>query len=342
VVSVRQLLTDALMGRTPEKTPFSIYNWMLDLHSPDWSRLLDLGLGICRHCGVARTTEHGVTVRRERQTIEGKQCDILYKETPVGTVRQMHTNGWQTEYFIKGPADYKIMQWIVEHTELEADYSEFHAAREETGEQGIEIALVSRTPAMGVNLDWAGTEKFCLDLIMEVPELFDLIAARKKPFMEEIRIAARAPCAYVKSFENLTVSMLGPSWYEKLLLPAYREIMPVFEAAGKRYFVHYDGALSAIADLIAGAPFSGIESLTEPPEGDMYYDACRKAWPGKVFWANINVSDYYLPREQLMRSVAAKRERAGKQGLAFEISEDLPSNWKESIPTVLEALETIQ
>jgi hypothetical protein len=117
--------------------------------------------------------------------------------------------------------------------------------------------------------------------------------------------------------------------------------MPQLIAAGKRYFVHYDGQLSAISDQIAAAPFTGIESLTEPPEGDMDYAACRAAWPDKVFWGNINISDYYLPKEQLMESVAGKRDRAGKRGFAFEISEDLPLNWKDSIPVVLETLDMI-
>ena len=33
--------------------------------------------------------------------------------------------------------------------------------------------------------------------------------------------------------------------------------------------------------------------------------------------------------------------RAGKKGIAFEISEDLPSNWQEIIPVVLETLNEI-
>jgi EAL domain-containing protein (putative c-di-GMP-specific phosphodiesterase class I) len=84
-----------------------------------------------------------------------------------------------------------------------------------------------------------------------------------------------------------------------------------------------------------------IESLTEPPEGNMTYDECRSAWPDKGFWGNINVELYGLPLEQLAESVIAKRERAGKRALAFEISEDVPANWRESVPVVLETLEKL-
>ena len=106
--------------------------------------------------------------------------------------------------------------------------------------------------------------------------------------------------------------------------------------------VHYDGALSAIKDQIARAPFHIIESLTEAPEGDMSYDQCRAAWPDKVFWGNINVALYYEPEDVLRQAVIDKRRRAGKRAFAFEISEDMPSNWETSIPVVLDTLNSLE
>jgi len=43
----------------------------------------------------------------------------------------------------------------------------------------------------------------------------------------------------------------------------------------------------------------------------------------------------------LREAVAAKRERAGKKVLAFEISEDVPENWRESVPVVLQTLQEL-
>jgi hypothetical protein len=74
----------------------------------------------------------------------------------------------------------------------------------------------------------------------------------------------------------------------------------------------------------------------------MTYDECRRLWPDLVFWANINVDLYYRPAEELSQAVASKRERAGKRGLAFEISEDLPTTWQESIPIVLQTLRELE
>jgi len=340
-MTTRERLTAALEGGTPDRTPLSIYSWMMgDWQSnDDWRRLIDSGLGVCHHCGTVARVEHGVENSSEER-IEGDTTYAIHtKKTPAGTIRNVSRNGWHHEDWIKTPQDYKVRQWIIENTELTTNCDAVAQAEELVGDQGVAIVTGPRTPAMDINIDWAGTQQFCIDLAMEVPELFDLFEAEKKLFIEEARLTAAGPGRFVKWFENLTISMIGHVRYGELLVSVYNEAVPILEAAGKRVMVHYDGQLRVIAGQIAAAPFHMIESLTEPPEGDMTYDECRAAWPDKVFWGNINLELYSRPPGELRDAVIAKRERAGKRAFAFEISEDLPPNWAESIPVVLDALE---
>ena len=251
-------------------------------------------------------------------------------------------NGWHWEDWIKTPQDYKTFQWIVENTEIVPRYEEYEKALEQVGEWGVPVIIGSRTPAMNINVDWAGTEKFCMDVALEVPELFDLYEARKKFFIEETQIIANGPGKYVKWLENLTISMLGPQRYEEMLVSVYNECVPMLETTGKRVMVHYDGELRCIADKIATAPFHMIDSLTEPPEGDMMYDESRAAWPDKVLWGNINVGFYQQSEKELREAIVAMRERAGKKAFAFEVSEKLPPNFQEVIPIVLDTLEKLK
>jgi hypothetical protein len=157
-------------------------------------------------------------------------------------------------------------------------------------------------------------------------------------FLQEVKIVANGPGKYVKWLENLTISTLGPQRYRDLLVSVYDECVPILEEQGKRVMVHYDGELDSIKTHIADAPFHIIESLTEPPEGNMMYEQCRDNWPDKVFWANVNVALYDLPGPELQHQVISKLQRAGTKAFAFEISEDMPSNWQSSIPTVLDCL----
>jgi len=154
---------------------------------------------------------------------------------------------------------------------------------EQAGDTGITVVFGGRTPAMSILVDYAGMERFALDVASEVEELFALYEAEKKLFLEWNRLIAAGPGRFVKWNENLTIDMIGPKRYANLLMPVYNEAVPVLEAAGKRVMVHYDGTLKAVAGQIADAPFHIIQSLTEPPEGDMMLDECRAAWPDKPF-----------------------------------------------------------
>jgi len=92
---------------------------------------------------------------------------------------------------------------------------------------------------------------------------------------------------------------------------------------------------------LARAPIDLIESLTPPPEGDQTLAEARAAWPDKLFWSNINVACYQLPPAELREVVLERVEQAAPDGrkLAFEVSEQYPANWRESLPVVLEALK---
>lgn len=353
MASPRNRLIAALENKIPDRTPLSIYQWFFtDPRFPieAWKPLLERGLGISTGCHTVRHIEHGVENSTESKIVDGQKIVLAKKKTPVGCLQQVTIYptdpnagmlGWVQEDWIKSPQDYKIRQWMIEHTELVTDYEAFHRSEDQLGEQGITLVDGSRTPAMSLCVDWVGTQRFCLDIGEEVPELFDLYNAQKKLFLEEARLIAQGPGRFVRWLENLTISNLGPRRYENLLLSVYDEAVPLLEQAGKRVMVHYDGALRVIRNQINRTPFHIIESLTEPPEGNMKYDECREHWPDKAFWANINVELYSLPPQELAQAIEQKRERAGKRGLAFEISEDVPQNWRESVPVVLETLEAL-
>jgi hypothetical protein len=352
----RESLITALEGGTPDTTPLTVYDWNMGavtadelaakMLEPAWQRLIEQGLTVRCHCPVVKAIEHGVQCSAEESEVDGTLFRRETKKTPVGRIERTTRDGWHNEDWIKTPADYRVQQWIVEHTELIADYDAYVRAEDVVGGRGV-VALTGagnwqhRSPAMRINVDLAGTEQFCIDLALEVPELHDLYDALEEQFLEEQRLIAAGPGRYVAWFENLTIGMLGPNRYAELLVPSYEKAVPIHDARDKRVMVHYDGQLKVIADQIAQAPYAIIDSLTEPPEGDMTYEECRRLWPNLVFWANINVDVYHRPAEKLRQAVVAKRERAGKNGLAFEISEDLPTTWEETIPVVLQTLEEL-
>jgi hypothetical protein len=351
-VTPRENLTTALEGGLSEHTPLSVLDWFFTdprYNFEEWRPLFDQGLGLVVQCQTARLVEHGVKTTVEHRAEGDRRYTVRRKKTPVGTVQSVTINSirvprpmeWPQQYWVETPEDYRILRWIVEHTEVLTQYEAFGRAEERAGDRGIVVVLGGRSPAMSIQIDCAGGERFALDLAHGTDELFELYEAEKELFLAVNSAIAAGPGAFVTWCEQLTIDMLGPRRYAELLMPVYQEAVPVHESANKRVLVQYDGKLRAAADLIARAPFHVIEMLTEPPEGDMPLDQCRAAWPDKVLWANINLGRYKLPPAELREAVTAMRRRAGKRALALAIAEDIPENWRESVPVVLQMLQEL-
>ena len=105
MTTTRDLLRTILEGNTPARTPYSLYNWMMDDPSSDrWRRLLDRGLGICQHCSLVEHVEHDVTDETEERVVGPDRFTIYRKITPVGTLQMTRRNGWHHEDWIKTPS----------------------------------------------------------------------------------------------------------------------------------------------------------------------------------------------------------------------------------------------
>lgn len=160
-------------------------------------------------------------------------------------------------------------------------------------------------------------------------------------FRQDVEIVAGGPGRYVSVGENFTAETMGPSRFARFHVPVYRELLPILQRAGKIAGTHFDGKLASCKELIADSPIDLIESLTPPPEGDMTPAEARGALGQKLFWANINISNYTLPPAELRKVVLQGVADGSVDGrlFAYEISEDLPANWEEAIPVVLDALK---
>ena len=342
----REDLIAALEGEQPERVPFTIYHRGCVLANPDpaWEGLFAQGLCPVAFATIVRRTTPNVERIVRAETWRGGPAERTILRTPVGEISQLSARGWVQEYWLKVPADYAVMEYVVRDTHLDphpqAVADAYRDAEQKVGEHGIVLIGAGRSPMQTILVDYAGLESFSYHLADGFPGLFALAEALLDQLLEECSLIAAGPGRYVELWENLSAEIWGPRRFAQVHLPVYERVLPILHAGGKKVFTHFDGKLACLAGLIAGTEIDGIESLTQPPEGDMSYAEARAAWPGKFLWGNINVSLYDLPPEELRRAVQQMARDAAPDGrlLAFEISEDLPRNWRESIPVVLEAL----
>jgi hypothetical protein len=341
-MDIRERLEAFWSGERPDEIPYTIYQneWRHTAGDPAWQALFDMGLGVTWHCPSVQWKADDVEYTSDTFREKGRTVERRTIRTPVGEVYETFIDDWRQKFLLETAQDYAVMTYVVRHTEIHPAYDLFLDMERGIAPYGIALIAAGRTPIQTILVDYAGLERFAYHLFDLEPEVMELYDALLEKFRRTVELVAEGPGRFVSVLENFTAETLGPKRYEGLLLPVYQELFPVLQSAGKIVGTHYDGKLASCKELVASAPIDLIESLTPPPEGDMTLAECRASWPDKLLWSNINVACYNLPPEQLKALVLERIEQAAPDGrrLAFEVSEQYPDNWKESMPVILQAL----
>jgi len=345
-MNIRERIDAFWAGQRPDVIPYTIYFWEYSASGctddPAWREMFDNGLGVTVYVETSkRTAELDEMARVDEYTENGHKMRRATISTPVGEIYQTYRDDWHDKYWIETAEDYRVMQWLAENTNIEPNYEVWREWEAKADDWMILTPKIRRTPLQTILVDYCGLENFGMHLFEYEAEMMGLYEALLENFRREVDIVAAGPGKYVEILENFSAETLGPQRYEKFLLPVYEECFPLLHQAGKKVGTHYDGKTRACRDLIARAPIDLIESLTPPPEGDQTLAEARAAWPDKLFYSNINVGLYELPPAALKQTILERAAEGAPDGrrLAFEVSEELPRNWRTSMPLILEALE---
>jgi len=332
-------------GDCPNRIPYSIYDWEWrhTADDPRWQALFDLGMGISWHFPTFERLTPGVEVVEESCREDSHTIVRRTLKTDFGSIYETYVDGWQRKFLLETPEDYAVMTRIVQQSDVRPAYEQFIEQEAALGPHGVALIDMGRTPNQTILVDYVGLANFALHLFDFQAEMEGLYEALLTRFRRLTDIVAEGPGRYVCVLENFTADTLGPRRYAQLLLPVYDECFPILRSAGKIVGVHYDGHLASCQDVIARAPIDLIESLTPPPEGDLTLAEARRAWPEMLFWSNINIASYALPPDELRTLIAERAAQGAPDGskLAFEVSEQIPANWTDSLRVVLETLHDI-
>jgi len=343
-LSIRERLEVFWSGEQPDRIPYTIYQneWRHTATDPRWQPLYEKGLGVTWHIAtVQEQWAPGIEMVYDNWTTGDQKHERRTIKTPVGKIYDLSVDEWQKKYCLETEEDYRVMTYVARHTTLQPAYAAFEEKARQIGQYGIPLVAIGRTPLQSILVDFVGLENFAYHLVDLHDEMMELYEALLDVLRRKVELAAEGPGRFLSVLENFTADSLGPARYRQFFLPVYQELFPLLQSKGKIVGTHYDGQLSACKRLIAQAPIDLIESLTPPPEGDLSLAEARAAWPDKLFWSNLNVALYYLPPEELKQVVWQRIQQAAPDGrrLAFEVSEQYPDNWFESVGIVLDALQ---
>jgi len=335
----RERILAASGKRRADRLPF-FHNWR---HcQTGWAerecRNRGMGISWARPSYVAKM--HGVEMTETQGVSSGQQVIRRTYSTPLGSVtleekretgvEQWHglrswndVTPWQTERAIKGPDDYKVLQYMYENLEFTADYFPLEQAKEWLGEDGIVMDWVLHSPMQLLMIDWVGSEggRFFIhharypDL---VEEAYRTISKSYEPLWE---IAARSPADVFLLVDNIDAVLVNPRLFQKYFIPEWNRCAEVMHKHGKLVAAHCDGRMAAIKDLIPQTSVDIIEALHSPPMGDLPIGEALSLWKDKVIWTGFPGSVYTMGAGATKKhALKLLREAGSGERLAVEMS----------------------
>jgi hypothetical protein len=256
----------------------------------------DLGLGTPARDGVIYTQRYEEVDIVERH--EGERL-IIEHHTPVGTVRTVERitrdlaeqglPGRIEEYPLKTPADYRVWEWVVEHTYWDPAYEVYEAYDAEIGADGLPMVQVGDVPLHEFAQTLAGYEHAFLqmaDYPREVDHLLSLMTEVQRE--RQWPVIVDSPAGFFLHGQHLSSQFTPPRLFERYVLPYYQEFTARLHEHGKYVAMHADNDTSSILHYIEQAGWDVVECFVTAPMVPLTLEQARAAWGDQVIiWGGL-------------------------------------------------------
>jgi hypothetical protein len=221
-------------------------------------------------------------------------------QTPVGALTEVihydewGLSGYHTEYKLKGPQDFQVLEFMLADEEWEWDQAAYEQDVQRVGTRGCPQFYFRRSPVQALFIEQMGFEK-AIYMMYDDP-------ARIQQYVEVASVADNAmydvlcdsPVEILNLGENIDAAMDPPPIWREHLAPYYRRRVEQLQTAGKRVHIHVDGAMRPLLPHLRDCPWDGIEAATPLPQGDVTLEQIKEALGDRVLLDGIPAL-YFLP-----------------------------------------------
>jgi uroporphyrinogen-III decarboxylase len=260
----------------------------------------DLGLGTpARNGRVFRSELHDVEVRRD-QTPHGLRTSYI---TPVGAVSTLErsseileqggiTGARLVEHMIKGPDDYQVVEYMVEHTTIVPTYDEYLAYEREIGDDGVPLVSIGAEPMSHILRDLIGYNRAFYHLHDYRDHVLHLLAALREQAARILQVVLDSPARLILHGEHFDSQMTPPRLFREFMVPYFRPLAERLRERGKVLSCHADADTSLLLDLIVEAGFDMAECFVTAPMVPVTLAQARAAFSGRsgsplIIWGGI-------------------------------------------------------
>ena len=218
--------------------------------------------------------------------------------TPVGTVSTRHVfveklrsagmGDYQMEHLIKGPQDYGVVEYMIEHTILTPAYEQYMAYDKEIGEDGLPMVGLGACPMHKIMCEYLGYEKAIFEMVDHPDRIERLLRVLTDHAKEMQKIALESPAKMFLHGEHFDSMITPPPLFEGYFKPYFREFADMLHSRDKIFICHADADSGQLLELIKESGFDMAEVFTTAPMVPCTMSQAREAWGNDVIiWGGI-------------------------------------------------------
>lgn len=277
---------------------------------------------------------------------------VMHFSTPVGSVRVGYAinaelvegaaDPYLVEHVIKDDNDYRVVQWILQHMEIEPYPDEYARWDALIGADGMISARLGRVPFQELMLDYYGEER-AIFTMMDKPEQFrwmlDILSELRREVLE---VSLATSALIFELVDNIDGMITSPRLFQRYCMPFLQEVADKLHRRGLFFASHMDGNLKPLLHLIPDSGVDIIESFSPSPLSELSFATAWEAWQGKVLmWGAIPspIFESHVPEEEFQATISDMLERIGRGRIFLGIGDQaMGSSMLERIAYVSERL----
>jgi hypothetical protein len=187
--------------------------------------------------------------------------------------------GLPLEHPIRKVEDYRVLEYIAEHTYYEPCYEEYLAYETAVGGEGLPMVSCGDCPFHYFLLHLAGYNQAYFEIVDHPQEFEHLMTVMTQVEQERLwPVVADSPARLILHGVHFDSQMTPPRQFRRYITPYYKEFSALLHSRGKSLAWHADDDSKAILEEVKEAGFDMSECFCTSPMVEVTLEEARAAW----------------------------------------------------------------
>jgi len=234
-----------------------------------------------RYEGMEVRAERAPGVARQRFITPHGEVSFgrILSEKVSGTTDQ----GLPLEHPIHKAEDYKVLEYIAEHTYYDPSYEDYQAYEAAVGGDGYPMVSCGDVPFHYFLLHLSGYNQAYFEMVDHPEEFEHLLTVMTQVDKERLwPVVCASPARLILHGVHFDSQMTPPHMFRKYITPYYQEFSTLLHARGKSLAWHADDDSKDILGEVKTAGFDMSECFCTAPMVEVTLDEARTAWGNDV------------------------------------------------------------